>query len=125
MSLMGVFVATTTASAVILAEGVNLGASGYCNDAAGNQSPLVTINGINIDKTNPTITVTAPTGGAVFNRNQAVTPIYNCGDALSTIASCTATPIDTSKKAQNAKFTVTATDKAGNSTKVTVNYSVK
>jgi len=113
------------ASAVILAEGVNLGASGYCNDAAGNQSPLVTINGINIDKTNPTITVTAPTGGAVFNRNQAVTPIYNCGDALSTIASCTATPIDTSKKAQNAKFTVTATDKAGNSTKVTVNYSVK
>jgi len=32
---------------------------------------------------------------------------------------------DTSKKITNAKFTVTATDSAGNSTKTTITYSVK
>jgi uncharacterized delta-60 repeat protein len=117
-------------SAVITAEGTNWGASGFCSDAAGNQSEVITITGINIDKTDPTITVTSPSSGAVYNRNAVVTANFSCGDPLSTIASCvgpvaSGAAIDTSKKAQNAKFTVTATDKAGNSTKVTIAYTVK
>jgi hypothetical protein len=117
-------------SAVIFAEGTNLGAGGYCYDRAGNQSALATIAGINIDKTSPTIAISSPVGGTVYNRNQVVTATYNCGDTLSGIASCTGevpngARIDTSKKANNAKFTVTAVDKAGNSTKVTITYSVK
>ena len=117
-------------SAVITAEGTNMGAGGYCYDAAGNQSALATIAGINIDKTDPTITIVSPTNDAVYNRNQLVTATYSCGDVLSTIASCAGSvpsgaKIDTSKKAPNAKFTVTAVDKAGNSKKVTITYTVK
>ena len=112
----------------VTTEGANQVASGFCRDAAGNVTQAVTY--ISLDKTNPTITITGPADGAVYNRNQVVTANYSCGDALSTIASCVGTVpggtnIDTSKKAANAKFTVTAVDKAGNSTKVTINYTVK
>lgn len=117
-------------SAVIIAAGTNWGASGYCWDAAGNQSAVATITGINIDKTDPTITIASPANGAVYNRNQVVTANFICGDALSGVATCSGElangqRLDTSKKVNNGKFTVNAVDKAGNSTKVTVSYSVK
>jgi hypothetical protein len=113
----------------ITTEGMNQVASGYCRDAAGNLTQG-TVNGINIDKTNPTIAIAGPADGAIYNRNQVVIANYSCGDTLSTIASCvgtvpSGTAIDTSKKTPNAKFTVTAVDKAGNTYKLTINYTVK
>jgi hypothetical protein len=115
---------------VLSTQGAGQSASGRCRDAAGNQSAPAVISGINIDKTNPTAAVAVPGNNAVYNRNQAVIASFSCGDALSGIASCAGTVasgsrIDTSKKVNNAKFTVTATDRAGNTSKVTVNYSVK
>jgi hypothetical protein len=109
-------------------EGSNQVVTGYCRDAAGNLTQATTA--ISVDKTAPTISITGPVDGAVYTRNQVVAANYSCGDVLSTIASCVGTvpsgaAIDTSKKANNARFVVTAIDKAGNSTKVTITYTVK
>jgi hypothetical protein len=111
-------------------EGTNLGASGRCYDRAGNASAPATVSGINIDKTDPAANIASPVQNATYNRNQVVIANYSCTDLLSGIAACTGsvangTALDTSKKAANAKFIVTATDKAGNSLKLTVTYTVK
>ena len=117
---------------VISTEGLNQSASGRCRDAAGNASALATASGINIDKTNPTAPVSVPIAGTTYNRGQVVNAQYACLDVLSDIAAggCVGTvasgqPIDTSKKANNAKFTVNITDRAGNTAKATVTYSVR
>jgi len=81
---------------VLSSEGAGQSASGRCYDAAGNQSSLATSSGINIDKTNPTITVGAGN-------------TYSCSDGLSGIASCTG-------KVNKGKLSVVALDKAGNKT---------
>jgi probable HAF family extracellular repeat protein len=115
---------------VLSGNGTGQSASGYCYDAAGQQSNLATASGINIDKTNPTATIITPTDGVTYKRNQAVKASYSCSDTLSGILTCTGTiangqRIETSKAVKNAKFTVTATDRAGNTKKVTSTYSVK
>ena len=120
---------TCTPQVVISSEGANLGTSGSCSDAAGNTAP-VTISGIKIDKTNPTANIIRPGIGAVFTRNQQVPASYSCDDLMSGWISCVGTVasgalIDTSKKANNAKFIVNVTDFAGNTAKVTVTYSVR
>jgi len=114
---------------VLSSEGANQIASGYCYDAAGNQSLQTSVSGINLDKTAPTISIASPTDGATYTRNLGVNANFICGDVLSDVRSCIGTvvnsqPIDTSKKVKNAKFTVTAIDKAGNMTKQTVSYTV-
>jgi len=114
---------------VLSGEGANQIASGYCYDAAGNQSLQTSVSGINLDKTGPTISIASPTDGATYTRNLGVNANFICGDVLSDVRSCIGTvvnsqPIDTSKKVKNAKFTVTAIDKAGNMTKQTVSYTV-
>jgi len=114
---------------VLSSEGADQSASGRCYDAAGNQSELAIATGINIDKTGPTVSISSPADGATYARNQVVLANFTCGDALSGIASCSGTvvngqPIKTSKKVKNAKFTVNATDKAGNATKQTATYTV-
>jgi predicted outer membrane repeat protein len=115
---------------ILSSEGSGQSASGSCYDAAGNKSLPFSVSGINIDKTAPLIEITSPVNGWTYFRNQPVDAGFSCSDSLSTIADCKGTvnngqPIDTSKKTKNAKFTVTATDKAGNTTKTTVSYSVQ
>jgi hypothetical protein len=110
-------------------EGAGQSAAGRCYDAAGNPSDLATASGIHIDKTNPTATTTALTEGVTYYRNQVVNASYSSSDALSLVLTCTGTvandqPVDTWKKARNAKVTVTATDQAGNKESVTASYTV-
>jgi len=121
---------TCDSQVVLATEGAGKIASGRCYDAAGNPSAVVGVSGINIDKTNPTVAIGTPAEGAVYARNSSVIVSYSCNDALSGITSCTGAvasgqSLDTSKKISNGKVTVTATDKAGNVFKQTVNYSVK
>jgi len=120
---------TCDPNVVLTTEGSDQSASGRCYDAAGNQSALATASGINIDKTGPTVSIASPVGGTTYKVGDTVTASYSCGDALSGVATCTGTvpegqSITTSKKTKNAKFTVTATDQAGNTTRQTVAYSV-
>ena len=110
-------------------EGSDQSATGYCYDAAGNQSEPATAEGINIDRTPPQVAVISPANGATYARNQVVVADYNCSDALSGVLSCIGplapgAVIDTSKKVKNRKFSVDAVDLAGNKVKHTVTYSV-
>ena len=78
--------------------------------------------------TPPSITITAPVNGAVYYLNQAVNANWNVTDLGSGVASASGTvpsgsPINTSKVGSYS-FTVSATDKAGNTATSTVNYSV-
>jgi hypothetical protein len=109
---------------------MNQSATGYCYDVAGNRSAAATVSGVNIDSTDPTVVITSPLTGATYARNQLVVASYSCVDALSGIRTCigdvpSGQLIDTSKKANNARLTVTATDKAGNTSRQSVTYSVK
>jgi probable HAF family extracellular repeat protein len=117
------------ASVRLSTEGADQSITGYCYDAAGNQSESATAEGINIDKSPPQVVVTSPANGATYARNQVVVADYSCSDLLSGVASCVGSVnpgslIDTSKKAKNRRFTVDAADLAGNKIRHTVTYSV-
>jgi virginiamycin B lyase len=100
-------------------EGAGQTATGTATDNAGNVAIATTAN-INIDKTNPTITYTVtPAANSNGWNNNDVTVTFTCADALSGVKSCTEpATISTEGSAQSAIGT--ATDKAGNSTTVTV-----
>lgn len=83
-----------------------------------------------VDLAPPTINLTAPTNGAAYTLGQSVKASYSCAATTAGpgIASCTGTvangaAINTSSPGTYS-FTVTATDKAGNVTTVTVSYTV-
>jgi hypothetical protein len=78
----------------------------------------------------PQITITSPADGANYTLGSTVLAAYRCreGGITSTIATCTGTvanghAIDTSSTGTK-QFTVTATDKAGNTTTMTTQYTV-
>jgi hypothetical protein len=78
------------------------------------------------DRTPPTVVVDAPADGAVYTLGDAApAPQYRCADEPggSGLASCRATPLDTSSVGAKT-FTVTATDNAGNTTTVSRSYTV-
>jgi hypothetical protein len=85
------------------------------------------------DVTPPTVTITTPAAGAVYNRGAAVTAGYTCADeaggsGLKPTGGCVGpvangAALDTTTLG-NHDFTVTATDGAGNSTPVTRSYRV-
>lgn len=117
-------------SQTVSSEGANQSATGTCTDYAGNTASS-TQPGINIDKTKPTVTITTPVNGATYTLNQAVVAGYSCADqpALSGIDKCvgpaaSGSNINTSSVG-NKSFTVTATDRAGNTYSQTVNYNVQ
>jgi hypothetical protein len=94
--------------------------------------PVVALTGtplvIGSDTTPPSITISAPVNGAVYYLNQAVNANWNATDAGSGVATASGTvpsgsPINTSKVGSYS-FTVSATDKAGNTATSTINYSV-
>lgn len=76
-----------------------------------------------IDKIPPSITIATPPDGATYYLNTSVTPVYTVSDAGSGVLSSSATPINTSTTGIKT-FTVSATDKAGNTNSLTYNYTV-
>jgi hypothetical protein len=117
-------VASCAAPAVISSEGTNLGTSGSATDKAGN-SASTTLNGINIDKTPPTITASIspiPDANGVVQSTLAVVT-FSCADVLSGVVVCpTGVRVDTAGP-QN--ITATATDAAGNSATVNANFTLQ
>jgi hypothetical protein len=84
-----------------------------------------------VDKTPPTIAITAPANGDVYPLGQVVTADYSCSDEAggSGIATCSGTvadgaAIDTASVGEKS-FTVEATDAAGNSASKSVTYTVE
>jgi hypothetical protein len=98
-------------------------------DGAGNQT-VVTNTVTVVDQTKPTITLTTPAGGAVYEMGEQVFADYSCADEPngSGLHSCVGSvadgaAVDTASVGQKT-FKVTATDKAGNSASETVSYRV-
>jgi len=98
-------------------------------DNAGNQR-AVTHTVTVVDETDPTVTVTSPQDGAVYGVGDNVTADYECSDepggsGLATCAGSVAdgAAVDTSSVGDK-KFTVAATDNAGNRATKSVAYTV-
>ncbi|MGH9793523.1 MAG: PxKF domain-containing protein [Candidatus Acidiferrales bacterium] len=111
----------------LTSEGAAQMVIGTCTDLAGN-SASDTQSSINIDKTQPAISITTPAEGAAYLLNASVNSSYACTDGLSGVQSCTGTlpdgaALNTSSVGAR-QFTVNSSDAAGNSTSVTHNYSV-
>lgn len=108
----------TTTSPIVLSEnGANQSANGTTIDKAGNQQST-TVEGINIDKNSPEITVE---DGKKYTLNQSVT--WTAKDDLSGLDTSASGSIDTSKVGSKTQ-TITATDKAGNTTTKEIHYQV-
>ena len=119
--------ANVTQPVTLSNEGANQSANGTCSDVAGNNANTSFAN-IKIDKTAPTISITAPTSGN-YLLNQAVSVSFSCTDSLSGVATCTGTTANGGQlntASIGAKtFTVSSTDNVGNSASpTTVNYTV-
>lgn len=115
-------VASCPAPVTVSTEGANQVISGTATDQAGNTaSTSVTIN---LDKTPPTIAASpAPPANTFGWNNTSVTVTFNCADALSGVATCTA-PITLSTEGANQIATGTATDKAGNNASATATINI-
>ena len=103
-------------------------------DNAGNETVVTrtyTVNAVVApDTTRPTVTLTTPAAGAVYDQGQTVDADFSCADEAggSGLASCVGTvangdPIGTAALGEHT-FTVTARDNAGNETVVTRTYTV-
>jgi hypothetical protein len=108
-----------TVSKTVSTEGADQSATGTCVDNAGH-SVSDTVNGINIDKSLPTIHGAAsPTPINGWN-NTDVTVHFDCKDTLSGVASC---PEDqTLGEGANQTVTGTATDNVGHTASDTVSH---
>jgi Bacterial pre-peptidase C-terminal domain len=99
-------------------------------DKAGNdtvETSTVTVE----DRTNPTVTLTTPADGAVYERGEQVVAGYACADETngSGVDTCVGdvangADVDTSTLGRHS-FTVTATDKAGNKASAVAHYAVE
>lgn len=119
-------VAACTAPVTVSGEGANQQVHGTVADNAGNSSFFDVF--VNIDLTNPTATIARPVEGEVILIGTAAAADYICADTLSGLQSCIGTVADGANidtdTAGPKTFTVTATDKAGNSFVKTVNYTI-
>lgn len=124
----------TIPNEVLSAEGANQTATSglvACTDVAGNDATVPgSVNGINIDKTSPVVTITTPANGASYLQGSTVNADWEVSDTLSLIDNSLTTAttpdgsaIDTATTGSKS-FTVSATDMAGNTTSVTNNYTV-
>ena len=106
----------------LTAEGAGQEVTGTVFDHAGNSaSATVTVN---IDLTPPTIAGLAdPAANAQGWNNGDVTVSFDCQDALSGIASCTA-PVTTTSEGADQVVAGTAVDLAGNSASASVTFSI-
>ncbi|HJT90195.1 MAG TPA: hypothetical protein VJ732_20130 [Bryobacteraceae bacterium] len=112
---------------VTLGEGVNQSLFRTVTDLAGNVSAPAGFSGLNVDLTAPTVTITTPGNGATYILNAKVAANYTCADTPSGIATCSGpvsgSNLPTGTLGKNT-FSVTATDKAGNTTTQSVTYYV-
>jgi hypothetical protein len=114
-SLSGV--ATCTPVQHVTAEGAGQQVNGSVTDNAGNAASASTT--VNVDKTPPTISGSAPSANANGWYNAPVTVTWACNDALSGVSSC---PVPTPLSSDGAGQSVsrTASDIAGNTSNATV-----
>jgi hypothetical protein len=103
----------------VSAEGSGQSATGNVEDNAGNTNSA-TVSGINIDRTDPTISGSAsPAANSAGWNNEAVSVAFDCDDDRSGVASCGPSATLASDGAGQS-VTGTATDKADNSATATV-----
>lgn len=119
-------VASVSGPMTVSGEGANQKVTGTATDNAGNNSFFDVF--VNIDLTPPAVTITRPANGERILIGTAVAASYSGSDALSGIDSVVGTAanvanIDTGS-AGTKTFTVTATDKAGNTASQSVTYEV-
>jgi PKD repeat protein len=117
---------TYTAPFTVSGDGVHTLAY-HSVDTVGNTETAQTAI-ISIDTTAPVISITAPADGAVYAVGQFVTAAWSATDTGSDLASALGTvanggAVDTSVPGSKT-FTVTATDRMGNTATVTTHYSV-
>lgn len=99
-----------------------------CDAGSNCSSTVAAIAGINVDKKDPTVTITMPGAGTpTFTLSQVVPSNYSCADGGSGIATCagpvpSGTAIDTSIGSHT--FTVQAVDKVGHTVNVSRPYNV-
>jgi hypothetical protein len=121
-------IASCSAPITLTTQGAGQTASGTCTDNAGNVSAPASAK-VNIDKTPPAITITAPANGGVYLMNTPLTANYGCTDTLSGVASCTA-PVNNAAAISTSavgpfSFTVNAGDNAGNAAALTSAYKIQ
>jgi hypothetical protein len=98
-------------------------------DIAGNPSSATRTYTVLADTTLPTVSIVSPADGATFTVGQVVNASYSCADTGgSGLATCigsvaSGAAIDTATAGLKA-FTVTATDRAGNTSSTVVHYTV-
>jgi len=78
-------IASCTAPAVLSVEAAGQSASGFCTDNAGNASPTVSVDGINIDKSSPVIAFAGNQGS--YSPSDLVDITCSAEDSLSGVAS--------------------------------------
>lgn len=115
---------TVTPDTILMTEGAGQSVTGTAVDKFG-ISASSTVSGINIDKTAPVVAITGVVNGATYNLGLVPQASYTANDALSGIAtsSDSLTGGDIQGFGQFT-YTITATDKAGNITVRTVEYTV-
>ena len=94
-------------------------------DVAGNSVVAGPFGPYKVDLSPPAITITTPAANATYTIGSSVTPVFNCTDQGSGIASCTGSSatLDTATFGTRT-FTVTAVDIAGNRTTLSRTYTV-
>jgi hypothetical protein len=110
---------------VLSSEAAGQSASGTCTDKAGNESDPATASGINIDKTDPSVSlVGGPADGASYYFGSVpAAPTCSASDALSGLdGACSVNGYATTVGSHT--VTATATDKAGNDNSVSHTYTV-
>jgi hypothetical protein len=122
-------IASCTPGIVLSSDRAGQIVSGICTNNAGLDSSVLTISGINIDTTPPSVAISIPAEGGVYPEGATVLASFACADTLSGITSCNGTvasgvAINTRTKGAKS-FTVTGKDRAGNTVKRTVSYTVR
>jgi hypothetical protein len=114
-------VASVTDPTTLNSDGAGQSATGTCTDKAGNSSSA-TVNGINIDKTAPSISAGSPSPAANANgwNNTDVTVGFGCTDAGGSGLEAATDTKTLSSEGAGQSATGTCTDKAGNSASATV-----
>jgi subtilase family serine protease len=124
----GVDATRSSSSPLVLStEGAAVTGTVTATDNAGNTASIPS-PAVKIDKTAPTVSITAPADGAVFPLGLSVAAAYSCADSLSGADTCdgpvaNGSDIDTASLGAKT-FTVNATDRAGNPASRMINYSV-
>jgi hypothetical protein len=95
-------------------------------DTAGNCSTAGPIGGNRVDRRAPSITISNPADGAVYQLGAAVSAVYSCDDGGAGVASCAgpAGPLDTTTVGYH-ELTITTADAVGNRASFAVGYWVR